>query len=236
MEKRFSKLLVLLLLICVPVMYAETPGTLSGTIKTPSGAAIPNAAVTLTNASTNASTRVLTAPDGTFSIVGVPPGTYKIDVEAAGYKRSSQQNLVLPAGGKAPINITLQLGNKNESVEIKARAPMIQTDNSEMAVGLNMRSVQELPVIDRNHQELVNLQTGITPPIVAFPLFEDPDRQRIWNTNGNPYWANRQGIDGAMNYEPIRALAIRVVPDEDIRQFNITSGNYTDNKGFAGGS
>src|SRR5215467_11367944 len=137
MQNRFTKLLVLFLLVCASIMYAQTVGTLSGTITSPSGAAVANAAVTLTNASTNASTRVLTAPDGTFTIAGVPPGTYKLEVESAGYKRSSQQNLVLTAGGTGPINITLQPGSMSESVEIKAHAPIIQTDNNEMAVGLN---------------------------------------------------------------------------------------------------
>ena len=50
-----------------------------------------------------------------------------------------------------------------------------------------MRTVQELPVIDRNHQELVELQPGVTPPEIGFPLTADPIAQREWNTNGQPY-------------------------------------------------
>ena len=113
---------------------------------------------------------------------------------------------------------------------------MIQTDNNEMSVGLNMRTVQELPVIDRNHQELANLQPGVTPPDVRFPLTQDPSRQREWNTNGQPYYSNHQGLDGVTNYEPMRGTAIRVVPEEAVQQFNVASANYPADRGFAAGS
>jgi hypothetical protein len=124
----------------------------------------------------------------------------------------------------------------SESVEIKAHAPVIQTDNNEMSVGLNMRTVQELPIVDRNHQELVNLQPGVTPPVVAFPLTLDPQRQRIWNTNGQPYWANWQGFDGVTNYEPMLGIAVRIFPEETIKQFNVASANYPASEGFASGT
>ena len=124
----------------------------------------------------------------------------------------------------------------NETVEIKGRAPVIQTDNNEMAIGLNTRTVQELPVIDRNHQQLMQLQTGVSPPEIRFPLTQDPQRQREWNTNGQPYYFNRQALGGLTNYEPERGLAVRVVPAEAIQQFNVATANYPASRGFATGS
>jgi Carboxypeptidase regulatory-like domain len=179
MHNRFLKLFFCFLAVCVALIYAQTTGgTLSGTVTSPTGAAVANAAVTITNTSTNAAQRVLTASDGTFTVSGLTPGSYKLEVESSGFKRSSQQSIDLTAGAPGPITITLEPGSMSETVEIKAHAPMIQTDNNEMSVGLNMRTVQELPVIDRNHQELVNLQPRITPPDVRFPLTQDPARQR----------------------------------------------------------
>jgi hypothetical protein len=212
-----------------------TGGNFTGTVTTPSGSPVANAAVTITNTSTNVSQRVLTGPDGTFTISGLAPGSYKLEVESAGYKRTTQQNVELAAGGPA-IAITLEPGSMSETVEIRGRAPMIQTDNSEVATGLNTRSVQELPVIDRDHQQLVQLQPGVTPPEIRFPLTQDAQRQREWNTNGQPYYANRQELDGVTNYEPMRGTAVRVVPAEAIQQYNVSTANYPENRGFAAGA
>src|SRR5579872_5771779 len=121
-------------------------GTLSGRITAATGAGIPNAAVTVTNISTNSAQRVLTGPDGTFSVSGLQPGMYRVDVETQGYKRTSQQNIDLTSAAPATVNLTLEAGNINESVEIKGTSPATQDDNAEIGVGLGMRPVQELPI------------------------------------------------------------------------------------------
>src|SRR5581483_2168025 len=136
-------------------------GTLTGRITAATGAGIPNAAVTVTNVSTNASQRVLTGPDGTFTVMGLPSGMYRVDVETQGYKRTSQQNIDLTSAAPGTINLTLEAGNTNETVEIKGTSPAVQDDNAEVGIGLGMRPVQELPIIDRNHEQLAGLHAGI---------------------------------------------------------------------------
>jgi hypothetical protein len=180
--------------------------------------------------------RVLTGPDGTFTIAGLPPGTYRIEVQSAGFKRTTQQNIVLTAGAPITFNIILTPGSMNETVEIKGRAPVIQTEGNEMSLGLNTRTVREMPIIDRNHQQLMDLQPGVTPPLILFPLAQDPQRQREWNTNGQPYFTNHQYLDGINNLERMQAIAVRVVPVEAIQQFNIATANYPESRGFATGS
>src|SRR5579862_2375101 len=166
MKKVCLNLLFILVSAMLFVVEAQTPngGTLSGRVTNSTGANIPNAAVTVINLSTNTSQRVLTSSDGTFSVGGLQPGTYRVDVETEGFKRTSQGNIQLGAAAPVNVNLTLEAGNINQSVEIKGTSPSTQDDNAEVSVGLGMRTVQELPVIDRNHQQLTGLQTGITPP------------------------------------------------------------------------
>jgi hypothetical protein len=154
-----------LLLTAVAGLWRQGAGTLSGKIASADGAPVPNAAITVTNIKTNASQKVLSSGDGSFSISGLPTGTYRLDVETAGFKRSSQQNIELTNTGPVNLTITLEKGNLNESVEIKGTSPMTQSDNGEISAALGTSQVRELPIIDRNYQQLIGLQAGITFPI-----------------------------------------------------------------------
>src|SRR5262245_53757955 len=103
-HSRSNRFLFLIPLVLILMLEAQTTGTLSGTIENTSGAPIPNAAVTVTaTAPGGASQRVLTGPDGAFTITNLPPGAYRVEVEVAGYKRSSVQNLDLVVGAPAAI-------------------------------------------------------------------------------------------------------------------------------------
>ncbi len=236
-KKRMILLLVCLLLLPLAPIWAQaTGGTFSGRVTNASGANVPNAAVTITEINTNATQRVLTGPDGTFSIGGLAVGTYRVDVEITGYKRTSQQNIELTASGPVSVNVTLEAGNVNETVEVQGSAPVIQTDNAQIGVALGTRTVRELPVVDRNYQQLIELQPGITPPQPAYDLVQDPARNRYFSTNGQSPLVNMPQVDGVMNLEPFSGSAVRVQPEESIQQLNIVSANPTVENGFAAGT
>ncbi|MCL5746302.1 MAG: carboxypeptidase regulatory-like domain-containing protein [Acidobacteria bacterium] len=237
MHRKLTKLFLCLLFASAQLIWAQAVGgTLSGKITAASGAPVPNAAVTITNVTTGASQRALTGPDGNFSIAGLPPGTYKVDVESAGFKRTTQQNIELTTTGPAVVNITLEAGNVTQTVEIKAFAPVVQTENGETGIGFGTRPVRQWPVIDRNHQELVGLYSGVTPPIRAFEPVVDPMRNRLFSVNGQSPLANWWYIEGVINQEPFRGGEVRVIPNEAIQQMNIVTSTHSAPLGFAGGS
>jgi hypothetical protein len=220
------------LLLTVPLAMAQVVGTLSGKILAGNGTPIPNAAVTVTNAVTGASVKVLSGPDGGFAVAGLPPGTYRVDVETQGYKRTSKPDIHLVAGPPEAITITLQAGSMYESVELRGTAPAIQSDGGQIAIALDTRLVRELPVIDRNHQQLVGLQTGVTPPVVLFDNVRDPDRNRFFSVNGQNPFTNLWLLDNVLNTEPFRDTAIRVIPEEAIQQTQIQTATLPAQRGF----
>jgi hypothetical protein len=237
MRKIFLQVTCLLLFAALPALRAQAVvGTFQGKVMNAQGKGIPNAAVTLTNASTNAQVKVLTGQDGGFAFNGVPPGTYHLDVETQGFKHATQKNLVLPPGGPTPYKITLQPGSMNETVEIKGVAPAITTDRGEVDLAIDTRSLHEIPVVDRNYQQLVGLQTGITPPVPIFSQVVDPERNRFFSAEGQAIWNNQWMMDGVMNQEPFRNTAIRVQPVESLQQLNIVSSTFEARHGFIGGS
>ena len=235
MRKIFLIYTCCLLLLASHSQAQPVGSTLSGKVTSVAGAAIPNAAVTVTNTSTNATQKVLTAPDGTFSISGLAPGTYRVDVETTGYKRTSQENVVLTTSGPTNVNVTLQPGDNSAVVAATGTTSPVQSESSEISTDLGTRQVRELPVKDRNYEQLAGTDTGITPPVPAFSLTADPAQNRSFSVNGQNPTANINELDGLANLEPFNGTAVRVVPDETIAQMNITTSNFSENKGFAGG-
>jgi len=159
-----------------------------------------------------------------------------MQVEIAGYRRAAQQNIDLTGSAPVVTNITLEGGNRDSVVEITGTAPLIQTDEAQQSTGLGTRQVREHPVIDRNYQELVGLQSGITPPQPALDLVRDPDRNRFYSANGQAPTTNEYRRDGVTNMEPFRGTAVRVQPVENVQELVIETSNLRPNKGFAAGA
>lgn len=235
MRKSLLQFLLIFAIATSMVWGQATSGTLSGKVMTAAGAGAPNAAVTITNVDTGVSQRVLTGPDGSFSAAGLPPGTYRMEVETAGFKRMTVREIQLAPPYPATINVTLVPGDIMETVEILGTAPVIQTDNGEVSLGIPTRSVRELPILDRNFQQLAQLTPGVITPTDTIPVSVDPERNRYFSTNGQRPAYNMWHMDGVNNWEPFRGNAIRIQPVESIQQMNLTTATPNAEKGFAAG-
>jgi Bacterial Ig-like domain (group 1). len=217
-------------------LWAQTTGTLSGTVNNAEGAPVANAAVTVTPAGGGAPQKVTTGNDGKFAITSLTPGAYTVTVEYAGYKRTSVQNIDLAGTRPGDIRVELQHGNTQETVELPARAILMQTDSGETSTALDIRTVSETPLFDRNHQQLVNLASGVTPPYTSVSPVLDPQQSRLWETNGLSSAANRRTLDGLENGEPFNGTAVYVTPLEAIQQVDILTSNYDAQSGRAAGT
>jgi hypothetical protein len=233
---RSNMFLFLIPLVLIFGLGAQTTGTLTGTIDNTAGAAIPNATVTVTPVAGGASQRVLTGSDGTFTIINLPPGAYRIEVEVTGYKRSSVQNLELAAGAPAAIRVALEQGNVQETVEVQGTAVTVNDESAQTSRAMDIRMLTETPIFDRNHQEFVQFLPGITPPQTTPSRLIDPQRNRIWETNGLPNGANYKTLDGVSNTEPFTGLGVYVTPVQAVQQLNVLTSNYDAEYGRAAGT
>jgi len=175
-------------------------------------------------------------PDGTFVISGLPPGTYRVDVEYTGYKRSAVQNVELVAGGPVNILVEMERGDTQETVQIQATTVMIQQDHAQNSTTYSHRTVNETPIYDRNHLDLVQFYPGVTPPRPLESRLLDPQRDRIWETNGLPNSANYRLLDGVPNVEPVTGQSIYVTPPQGVQQLRLITGNHDAQFGRAAGS
>ncbi len=154
--------LLLLLAIAVPV-HAQTPsGEISGTVIDGSGLPVPGATITLTNLATSVARVVQTNGTGLYVVTAVPPGTYDLKGELAGFRTVERKNLVVQVGSAMRIPLTLEVGSLNEVLEIRASSPLIQTENAAISTVIENRAIVELPLNGRNYLQLASLIPGAT--------------------------------------------------------------------------
>ena len=111
-------------------LLGQTLGDVSGRVTDPSGAGVPSATVTLTNTATNAIRTSETSGEGLYTFTAVPPGIYDLKVEHPGFKTVATSNVEVQVQQSVRLDLTLQVGQVSESVEVSASAALLQSENA----------------------------------------------------------------------------------------------------------
>jgi hypothetical protein len=135
-------------------------GTFTGTVADPSGAAIANAKVTVTNMGTNLSVTSTTNDTGSYTIKELPIGSYRITSEAKGFKTSTNINVGLNAGTIARVDFKMELGQAREVVEVSGEAAAVNTEDSKLASTVTSTQIASLPLNGRNVYDLMQMAPG----------------------------------------------------------------------------
>src|SRR5437016_8242633 len=138
---------VILLILCAAISSSGQTifGRISGTVKDSNGSAVPSANVTITNAATNLERTVTTDDDGFYTATNLPVGTYTILVVRDGFKKVQQGGIVLNADARLTQDVTLEVGQVTETVEVTTAAgETVNTTSGEVARLIDQRQVQNL--------------------------------------------------------------------------------------------
>lgn len=141
---------------------AQFNAAIQGTVADASGAAVPGAKVTLTNAETHKEQITQSSGEGVYRFDGLAPGRYLVTVEATGFKKETSENIQVLAEQTQGVNVTLVPGQVTESVTVSAESnAAIQTENADVGGTLTTEEVERLPQIGRDPYELLRLTPGV---------------------------------------------------------------------------
>jgi Carboxypeptidase regulatory-like domain/TonB-dependent Receptor Plug Domain/TonB dependent receptor len=142
--------------------YAQVAGAmLSGVVKDPSGAAIPNVTVSLKNSATGATRTAATDVAGFYSMPNMLPGKYDITASATGFSTRVETGLTLEVGASQVLDLSLQVGQVTETVQVADSVSAVQLETSAISAVLNSITVRELPLNGRSWTDLATLQPGV---------------------------------------------------------------------------
>ena len=235
-----SALLLMLLCASISIQGQTIVGRIGGTVKDKAGAVIPNANVTVTNGATNLVRTATTDEGGFYTVTNLPVGTYAVMVEQKGFKRAVQADNVLPADGRLTVDITLELGEISETVQVTANSSgeTVNTTSGEVARVVDKRQVQNLALNGRNYMQLVTLIPGAA--------ILDEDQLALTTSlsisqasvNGNRPNYNALSVDGGSNMDSgsnnsqVNNVGIDFIEEVKIQTSNF-SAEYGRNAGAA---
>lgn len=160
--KRLQLCLVVLAVLALSLSaFAQVEfGQFTGVVTDPTGAAIANAKVTVSNTATDLHASTTTNASGNYTIRELPVGTYRLTVEAAGFKKESNAGVVINAGTIAHVDFKLQIGKASEVVEVTGQASNVNTEDSQLATTVSSTQIENLPLNGRNVYDLMQLAPG----------------------------------------------------------------------------
>jgi len=156
---------LLLLVVTAPFLAGQAAGnaSLQGNIVDQTGAVIPDAAITLTNAATAITRTAVSDTKGQYSFPNTAVGTYNLSVTKAGFQTYTQTGIVLEVGSAISINVPMTVGSQSEHVEVKAEGLALQTEDASFKQTIDQQTVTEMPLNGRQMTNLITLSGGSTP-------------------------------------------------------------------------
>jgi hypothetical protein len=234
-------LLALAVLVSTPVHAQVAGATLSGTVTDASGAAVPNAKVSVKNNATSVVREVTTDSAGFYSIPNLLPGVYDTTVEAAGFSSAVQTGLTLTVGASKALNIALAVGQVSEKVEVTAAAPTVELTSSTISGEVDSTTERELPLNGRDWTQLATLQPGVTGVRVENGASNRGNRGygTLLTISGHQPYENNYRINGISindysNGSPGSSLGVNLGVDA-VQEFSVLTGNYSAEYGRASG-
>jgi hypothetical protein len=211
-------------------VHAQTAGEIAGIVTDATGAVVPGATVTVTNQATSATRTTTTNEAGIYSFPSLIPGVYEIKVEMQGFRTLVQRDIRLEVQQIARINVTLEVGDVTESVEVRGGAILLDTDSATTGTVIEQKRIVDLPLNGRNFLQLVSLSPNVTygfamPGQVAGRQGGDRGNQNISVSGMRGTW-NHYTLDGIENTDVNFNLYIMLPSVDALQEFKVQSGVY----------
>ncbi|PYV10803.1 MAG: hypothetical protein DMG07_20455 [Acidobacteria bacterium] len=196
--------------------------TVVGTVADSQGAVIPGATVTVRNLGTNISQNGVTDDEGRFRVANLQPGDYRLAVELTGFKTFEVQKLKLDVNQTARFDVTLQVGQISDKVEVTGEVALLKTDTQEIGSVVYEKLMKELPLNGRNFLQLAGLTTG-----AAGLTTTSGNGDYTPNFNGASNNQNQYQLDGGDNTSISLMVPILRPPLDSIREFKVQTSQYS---------
>ena len=226
MYRPISKTVLSLFVLSSAAFAQVTTTSMVGTVTDPSGALISGATVTATDLDRNQSKTVTTGQSGGYRIDFLLTGNYSITVSANGFKKYLRHGLQLNAGAPVAVDVAMSTGEVSDEVQVDSGAPLVNTVNAEVGTTIDKTEIVELPLVNRNAYQLLDLTPGVQTNS-NIQSFGGPAQVTLINGGSdNGAGSVNYFLDGAPNLTGLRNTG-NILPNPDaLEEFRVQTSNY----------
>ena len=232
MRQKFAALLVLLVFVAAPVFAQAGGGAgISGVVRDPSGAVVPNAKVVISSEGQGTIRTLETNDDGLFTAPALVPGSgYQVAVTAAGFAPYEAKNLVLLVGQNMDLKVALEVATSATQVEVTSMAPLVEDTKSDVSGVVDQRSIQDLPINGRRVDSFVLLTSGVSNDgYYGLLSFRGVAGQNSFLVDGT------DTTEQFYNENAGRTRIVSQISGDAVQEFQVVSSNYSAEYGRAMG-
>ena len=236
------KLLVLFCLLTIlPVVFGQgISGHIIGTVLDANNALIPNAEVTITNQETGIVTHTKSNAVGEYRSDNLPPGNYRVKVEAPGFRDTVSAGNIVTVDSNNRVDVSMQVGKADQTVEVTALNPLVDTTGSSLGEVVNEHDIQSLPLNGRIFSQLINTVPGAVAsgPSSAPEAAAGAGAQTAItaSVNGMPWAGTTFTLDGVSDMELLNAFMTVTPPLDALQEVKASTANADATVGVYGGA
>jgi hypothetical protein len=246
-----SVLVLTLAVLCCGRLNAGVTASISGTVMDASGAAVAGATVTATNVDTGIAATQTTNGQGYYSFQSLPLGKYTITAKQTGFKTTEKTGIILDVNDARVVDVTLQVGQATETVEVSVNALHVETANTQMGEVIEGKEMTDVPLLTRSYTDLLALQPGVVSTAsgmtgayagsfisagFALPQVSGDQNSGAQSVNGMREAANGFILNGILSQETGFSGAGAIPNLDSIAEFRILTNNFDAEYGnYSGG-
>jgi len=225
------------LLLAIPALAQIDTGSIVGTVRDPTGAAVPNASVTLTNTATGVARTSATNEAGEYQFNALVPGTYSVKASATGFASQQRNDVTIEVQSRPSVDFDLKIGDAAQTIEVQAGTPLLETQTADVGGVVAERPIRDLPLNGRRYADLALLEPGIQKNYTNGNNMA-PDR---FSSNGNLEVQNYFSLDGvdnnsgSTNLQEGSVQAVQPPPDA-LQEFRVQTRTYSAEFGTSAGA
>ena len=220
-----------------PVWGQVETGTITGTVRDSSGAAVAGATVTAHNTATSAERSATTGSNGQYTITGVPPGVFDLTVTSTGFAKFTSR-VEVTVGAAVTVDPQLSVSNQTTTIEVVAAGGVeVNTQNQELSQIVNTQQMAELPSLTRNPYDFVQIAGNVSGGDRTSSGFDPNTTNRGVGVaiNGQRTSGTEVLLDGVENLDLFTASVGEQVPLDSVQEFRVVTSDFDAQYGRASG-